>query len=313
MGKKAVVFSGQGAQAVGMGKDLAEAYPECKALYAKADQILGYSLSKICFEGPVEELTKSNNCQPAIFVTSIACYTALLKEAPGVRFDATAGLSLGEWSALHMAGVLSFEDTLRVLEARGRFMQEACEARAGGMVSVIGLSVDKLQKVCQATGAEISNINSPEQMVLSGDKEAVRKAEEMAKQEGAGKTVMLNVAGAYHSSLMAPAAARLEAFLQGITFKAPAVPVASNATGSYHGNVDEIRKNMVRQVTSTVRWVECVQGISAAGIERYVECGPGKILTGLIKRIDSKAFLNSIQDLATLKKAAAELSAAAAG
>ena len=307
VGKKAIVFAGQGAQFVGMGKDLVEAYPECRDLYRKADEILGYSLSKICFDGPVEMLTKSNNCQPAIFVTSIACHIALMKEAPGTTFDAAAGLSLGEWSALHMAGSISFEDGLRVLEARGRFMQDACEAREGGMVSVIGLSADQLLKVCAATGVEVSNINSPEQMVLSGERGAVRKAEEMAKLEGAIRTVMLNVAGAYHSSLMAPAAERLEGFLQGISFKASTIPVVSNVTGAFHGSVDEIRKNMVRQVTSTVRWVACVQSIRDTGVDRYVECGPGRILSGLIKRIDSKAFLHSIQDLATLKKANVEL------
>lgn len=311
--KKAIVFAGQGAQFVGMGKDLVEAYPECRALYEKADEILGCPLSKLCFEGPVEELTKSNNCQPAIFVTSIACHIALMKEASGTAFDAAAGLSLGEWSALHMAGTLSFEDALRVLEARGRFMQEACEMKDGAMVSVMGLSADQLQKICAATGVEVSNLNSSEQTVLSGERECIRKAEEMARTEGASRTVVLNVAGAYHSRLMRPAAERLEGFLKGISFRPPAIPVASNVTGAYHGNVDEIRRNMIRQVTSTVRWVDCVRNLKNAGVDRYVECGPGRVLSGLIKRIDSKAFLYGIQDLSSLKKTTMELSGVAGG
>jgi len=305
---RAVVFAGQGAQFVGMGKDLIEAYPECRTLYRTADEVLGYSLSKICLEGPVEDLTRSNNCQPAIFVTSIACLAALRKEVPGIRFAAAAGLSLGEWSALHAANVLSFEDTLRVLEARGRFMQEACEARDGAMVSVIGLSVDQLRKVCSEAGVEISNFNSPEQTVLSGDRVRIQKAEEIAKQMGAGRTVVLNVAGAYHSALMAPAAEKLGQFLTGVLFGKPSIPVVSNVTGRPHGVGDEIKATMVKQVTSSVQWVESIKYLGGEGVGGYVECGPGRILSGLIKRVDAKALLLSIQDVASLKKAMVELS-----
>ena len=303
MTDKAVVFAGQGAQFVGIGKDLAEAYPECRDLYAKADEVLGFPLSRICFEGPAEALTKSNNCQPAIFVTSMACYRALSREVPGLAFGAAAGLSLGEWSALHMAGVLSFDDVLRVLEARGRFMQEACEEREGGMISVLGLSVDKVRDIAAAAGMEIANLNSPEQTVLSGEKSRIPEVEKLAAAAGAKRAIPLNVAGAFHSRLMQSAALKLEGFLKTIPFKAPAIPVVANVTGAPHGGPDEIRQTMVQQVTSPVQWVASVQKMQQMGIRSYIECGPGKVLSGLIKRIDKEAGLLDTQDVATLKKA----------
>ena len=303
MSDRAVVFAGQGAQFVGMGKDLAEAYPACRALFGKADDVLGFQLSTLCFEGPIEELTRSNNCQPAIFVSSVACYTALGIERPGLAPAGAAGLSLGEWTALHVAGALSFEDTLRVLEARGRFMQEACGRRDGAMVSVMGLPAEKLREICAATGVEIANLNSPEQTVLSGERKGIVEAEKAAQAAGAKRTVMLNVAGAFHSALMAPAAARLEALLGTVPLKAPCLPVVANVTGRPHGGPDDIRRDMVRQVTSPVQWVSCVQWLAGQGVKKYVECGPGKVLSGLIKRIDREAQLADIQDVPTLKKA----------
>ena len=303
MKTRALVFAGQGAQAVGMGKDLAEAYPECRALFEKADSVLGFKLSALCFEGPIEELTKSSNCQPAIFAMSMACHAALRREAGAVTFSGTAGLSLGEWSALHVAGALGFEDTLRVLAARGRFMQEACDERQGGMVSVIGLAPDKLKEVCTAAGVEMANLNSAEQTVLSGEKARIVEAEKLAKAAGASRTVVLNVAGAFHSSLMASAAKKLEAFLAGIPFARPALPVLANVTGAPHGEPDEIRRTMVKQVTSPVQWLSTVERLKASGVTEYLECGPGKVLSGLIKRIDKDAAVSNIQDVATLKKA----------
>lgn len=302
MGNKALVFSGQGAQSVGMGKDLVEAYPFCRELYEKADEVLGYSISKICFEGPEEELTKSNHCQPAIFVTSIACYEALRSEAGDLEFAGMAGLSLGEWSALHAAGVLSFEDTLKVLEARGRFMQDACDACESGMVSIIGLSMAQLEEICSATGVYIANLNSEQQTVLSGEKQAVEQAAQMATDAGAKRAIVLNVAGAYHSPIMAPAAKRLEEVLASVEMKEPNVPVVANVTGKPHASVDDIRRDMIKQVTSSVRWLAGIQWFGANGVDSYVECGPGKVLSGLIKRIDKTASLNSIQDVPTLEK-----------
>ncbi len=299
---RAVVFSGQGAQFVGMGKDLAAAYPACRGLYEKADEVLGYALSKLCFEGPIEELTKSNHCQPAIFVTSVVCWTALRERLPGLRVAATAGLSLGEWSALHAAGVLSFEDALRVLEARGRFMQEACEERAGGMISLMGLTLAQTEQVCARTGCEIANLNAEGQIVLSGEMARIADAEKVAAELGAKRAVVLQVAGAFHSSLMASAAPRLEAVLAGMTFREPAIPVVANVTGKPHGNGDMIRREMVRQVTGTVHWYEGIAWMSGAGVDTFIECGPGKVLTGLIKRTAGTAALHNIQDCAGLDK-----------
>lgn len=309
MKKHAVVFAGQGAQFVGMGKDLAEAIPECRALFDRASATLGFDLFKLCSEGPIELLTKSDNCQPAIFVASMACYTALKGRVPGLQPAGMAGLSLGEWTALHAAGALSFEDTVKILRARGQFMQEACDERQGGMVSVMGLPMAELEKICVLIGVQIANINSTEQIVLSGDKAGIAEAEKLAQAAGAKKTVPLTVAGAFHSKLMASAAAKLEALLAGVTFGRPGVPVLSNVTGQPHGEPADIKAAMVRQVTSSVRWVSDIDWLKQAGVTDYVECGPGKVLAGLIKRIDKDAASVSIQDAATLDKAVAALNA----
>lgn len=303
MSKRAIIFSGQGAQFVGMGKDLADAYPSCKALYDKADEVLGYELSKICFEGPAEELKKSNHAQPAIFVTSIACYTALKEQKADLEVSMMAGLSLGEWSALHAAGAMSFEDTLRVLETRGRAMQEACEETEGSMVSVIGLSMDQLSEICESTGVEMANLNSEAQTVLSGELAKIEKAAAMATEMGAKRAIVLQVAGAFHSSLMASATPKLEAVLNSVDIQATSVPVVANVTGQAHGGADDIRREMLKQVTGSVHWYESINAMTANGVGEFIECGPGKVLTGLIKRIAERGTpLHSIQDIATLEK-----------
>ncbi len=300
MSKIAILFPGQGAQSVGMGKELAEQVPECRALFDRAGEVLGFDLAHICFDGPVEELTKSNHAQPAIFVVSAAAYAALKRERPDLQPAAVAGLSSGEWAALYAAGVVSFEDTLRVLEARGRFMQKACEQEPGGMLSVIGLSVDQLESIATECSIQVANLNSPEQTVLSGRVQGIEQAEGMAKEAGAKRAIRLNVAGAFHSELMEPAARELAAFLEGITFSAPGVPVVSNVFGRPFASVDEIRAGMVRQVTESVRWVEDIQWMTAQGIATYMECGPGKVLSGLVKRIDKQASIHNIQDHASI-------------
>ncbi len=300
MSKQAILFAGQGAQFVGMGQDLAAAYPACQALFDKADEVLGYSISDICFNGPAEELTKTKHCQPGIFVASIACYTALKAEKPELEFAAAAGLSLGEWSALHMAGALTFEDTLKVLEARGRFMQEACDATDGGMLSVIGLDLTQLEAVCAQTGVFIANLNSPAQTVLSGPKAGIAAAEAAAKEAGAKRAIVLPVAGAYHSELMASAAPKLAEVLASVEIATPSIPVISNVTGKAHGSPDEIRATMVKQVTNSVHWYEGIDVIKAAGVTACVECGPGKVLSGLMRRLDRDMGMANIQDAATL-------------
>lgn len=302
MADRAVVFAGQGAQTVGMGRDLADAYPECRTLFTKADEILGYELSTICFDGPAEALTKSNHCQPAIFVTSVACYTALCLEQGDPGFKAAAGLSLGEWSALHMAGALSFEDAIRVLEARGRFMQEACEERDGTMVSVIGLAAGKVREIAEQAGVEVANLNSEAQTVLSGERSGIECAAKLADEAGAKRAIVLNVAGAFHSSLMQSAATKLEQTLAGVRIAIPRLPVVANVTGRPHADPDGIRRDMVRQVTGSVQWLSCIQWLMDNGVSEYVECGPGRVLSGLIKRIDREAKTHTIQDVETLGK-----------
>jgi [acyl-carrier-protein] S-malonyltransferase len=298
---QAILFPGQGAQAVGMGKDLAAAMPECRALFDRAGAILGYDLASICFEGPIEKLTISAHAQPGIFVASLACWAAYRLTFPGRKFAYAAGLSSGEWTALHVAGAVGFEDALKVLEARGRLMQQACEATPGGMLSVIGAETSALERICRETDIEMANLNSREQTVLSGRKEGVDAAEKLCKELGLRKIIRLNVAGAFHSRLMRPAADQFAAVLAGIPFKAPAFPVVANVTGRPHGSPDEIRQAMVAQVYSPVRWYEGIESMKAQGVTQYLECGPGKVLSGLVKRIDKGALLHNIQQLSDLE------------
>ena len=292
-----------------MGRDLAEAYPECKALYTRANEILGYDLARLCWEGPESELQKSNHCQPAIFVTSAVCCRALRRERDTLAIQSTAGLSLGEWAALWLAEAVSFEEVLRILEVRGRFIQDACEERAGAMLSVIGLDPALLKTVAARAGVEIANYNSPEQTVLSGAREGIQAAETLVKEAGAKRAILLNVAGAYHSTLMASAAKRLEEFIRDVPIRPPCLPVISNVTGQPHGMPDDIRRQMVLQVTSPVQWVACVQRLQQQGVTRYIECGPGRVLSGLVKRIYPEAELNNVQDCPSLTKTIANLPA----
>ncbi len=307
MSKIGLLFSGQGAQAPGMGKDLAAQDPDCRALYTRGNAVLGYDLAEICFNGPESELTKSHHCQPAIFLTSMACYTALNKARPGLAVAAVAGLSLGEWTALHMAGALTLDDTLKVLAARGRFMQDACEARAGGMLSVIGLEREQLEAICERTGCGIANLNSPAQTVLSGPLEQIAEAEREAKAMGAKRAIALPVAGAFHSPLMAPAVPRLEAVLDTVDVVAPVIPVVANVSGRPHGDPASIRRDMLRQVTASVHWYESIEWMTANGVDTIIECGPGTVLTGLVKRIVKDVALYNVQNAEDAEKVAAAL------
>ncbi|MCL1909666.1 MAG: ACP S-malonyltransferase [Kiritimatiellaeota bacterium] len=304
MTKFTSLFAGQGAQAVGMGKDLAEAFPECAALFARADEILGFPISKICFEGPAEELTKTNICQPAIFTMSAAAFTAFKKTNPGIEFSAAAGLSLGEWTALWSAGAISFEETLRVLEARGRFMQEACDAQASGMVSILRVPAEVAEQIAVASGCTVSNYNSSEQTVLSGGKEQIAEAAKLATEKGA-RAMVLQVAGAYHSKFMEPAAAKLAPILAAAEITAPRIPVLSNFTGKPHGAPDEIRAAMLAQITGSVRWTENMKWIGGGDASAtLIEFGPGKVLTGLAKRELPTAALHNVSDCASASASA---------
>ncbi len=294
------VFAGQGAQVPGMGKDFAEADATAMELFDKANAVLGFDLKTICFEGPAEALTKSNVCQPAIFVTSYAAYLALQKRR-ATPFAAAAGLSLGEWGALCAAGVLDFDATLTVLEARGRFMQEACEATPSGMIAIVGASSAQLDELCAKTGCTPANINSAAQVVLSGDKAQIAAAATTAKELGIKRAIPLATAGAFHSKFMQPAREKLAPVLDGITFHAPKIPVISNVTGKVHSSDPaEIKDVMLRQVTETTRWADDIAAAKELGCTRFIEFGPGKVLSGLIKKIDAALTTLNVSDLATL-------------
>ena len=301
------IFAGQGAQVPGMGRDFAEADAETMKLFDTANAVLGFDLKKVCFEGPDEELTKSNICQPAIFVTSYAAYLALQKRK-SVPFACAAGLSLGEWGALCAAGVLDFDSTLKVLEARGRFMQEACELEPSGMIAIVGASPDQLAALCEKSGCTVANINSSAQQVLSGSKEAIASAAVVAKELGIKRALPLATAGAFHSRLMAPAREKLAPVLDGIEFKAPKFPVLSNITGKPHSSdPGEIRAMMLEQVTGTTNWAADVETAKSLGCDRFVEFGPGKVLSGLIKKIDPALTTLNVADMASLDATVAAL------
>lgn len=305
MAKSAIIFPGQGSQVVGMGKDLAENIPACKELFDRATAVLGYDLSDVCFNGPIEKLTISTNTQPAIFVHSVASATAWKLSHPDARWDYAAGHSIGEWTALHFAGAVGFEDAVRAIRSRAQFMQEACEAQPGAMLAVIGAEKSVLQKVCADSGAQAANFNSAEQVVLSGHKDAIDKAEALAKEAGLRKVIRLQVAGAFHSALMKPAADRLAAVLDTIQFSKPTIPVLSNVTATPHTDPASIKRLMIEQIYSSVRWCECVEWMRDQGVTSYLECGPGKVLSGLVRRIDKAATLHSVADRSGLQPAAA--------
>ncbi|MEA2069120.1 MAG: ACP S-malonyltransferase [Verrucomicrobiota bacterium] len=299
--KRAIIFPGQGSQTVGMGKDLADAIPECKALFDQANEILGYDLASICFEGPQEELNKSNHAQLGIFVASAAAFQALELRQPGLEYDLLAGHSLGEWTALHVAGVVGFEDTINILKARGEAMQAACEENPGAMLAVMNLDGEELVKISAEAGCHVANFNSLAQTVLSGTAESIDKAEELVKAAGAKRAIRLPVAGAFHSPLMQPAADRMAAYLSAVDFAEEKVPVLSNVTAQPHGNAS-VKDDMVKQITSSVQWVRIVQWLAGNGVEEIIECGPGKVLAGLIKRIDKTVAVRNIGQLTDLEK-----------
>ena len=295
------IFAGQGAQVPGMGKDLAESDAELMALFDKANSVVGFDLKKICFEGPAEELTKSNICQPAIFVTSYAAYLALQKKS-NISFACAAGLSLGEWGALCAAGVLDFDATIRVLEARGRFMQEACEATPSGMIAIVGASAEQLCELCAKSGCTVANINSAAQQVLSGSKDEIASAATIAKELGIKRAIPLATAGAFHSKYMQSAREKLAKVLKDIPFSTPRFPVLSNITGEQHKNDGEaIKAAMLEQVTGTTNWAADVEKAKALGCTRFIEFGPGKVLSGLIKKIDPALETLNVGDLASLE------------
>jgi len=303
----ALIFPGQGAQRVGMGREFYETSEAARTIFDQADRLLGNDLKSVIFEGPPEKLTQTAFCQPAILTVSVAALKALQAHPQfqnlAVRF--AAGLSLGEYSALVAAGALTFEDALRLVERRAFFMEEAARLAQGTMAAVIGFDRDRLLKICSETGAEVANFNSPEQIVITGGLEKVREACRRIQAEGptraedpargAKSVIPLEVSGAFHSSLMQPAARKFEGELKKVSFQSCRIPVVSNVHAQPHRDPDSIRRDLARQIVSSVRWEESVRTIASQGITDFIEIGPGKVLKGLVRRIDPSLRVCTIE------------------
>ncbi len=300
-----LLFAGQGAQAVGMGKDLAAEYDSARELFAKADEILGYSISDVMFEGPKEELTRTSRCQPALFVHGLACLELIRDH---IEIAGAAGLSLGEFTAHTAAGTFDFETGLDIVAKRGQFMEEATDSTEGAMAAMIGGDEDAVRKLAGDCDVDMANFNTPGQIVLSGTTAGIDKAVENAKANGIKLAKKLDVAGAYHSRLMMSAQEKLEAELAGAELKTPNAPVICNVEAREVSEPDDIRKTMVAQVSGSVRWSESMEEFIRRGETVFLELGPGGQLAGMMKRIDRSAKVFSVTDVETLKAAIEGLS-----
>jgi [acyl-carrier-protein] S-malonyltransferase len=303
MSKTAWVFPGQGSQAVGMCRDLYDNVRSAKNIFEEADRSLGFALSRLCFEGPEEELRQTINAQPALVTAAFACLEAA-RELNGENLTPpayTAGHSLGEYTALAAAGVFDFPTAVRLARERGRLMHEVGQQHAGGMAAIIGLEEGKLAEVCRQSGTVIANINCPGQIVISGAAEDIARAMELARAAGAARTIPLQVSGAFHSPLMEPIIPSMSAVIHATAFSDPAIPVIANMTAKPLTTTEAVKEELINQLTNPVQWQRSVEYMVAQGVDTFIEIGPGKVLTGLIRRINKDVTTLNINDLATAK------------
>ena len=303
MSNVVILFSGQGAQKVGMGKDLADAYPAAKELFEQADTALGYSLSEVMFNGPDEELTRTSRCQPALYLHGLACLAVLKEKVPALNPVAAAGLSLGEFTAHAAAGTFDFSTGLNLVAQRGTFMEEACEATQGSMAAMIGGDEEAVAQLAEDCGIDVANYNTIGQLVVSGSEEGVDKAVAEAKGRGIRMGKKLNVAGAYHSRLMQSAQDKLSGVLAETEIDEPGIPVVCNFAAREVSGSDDIKSMLEQQVTGSVRWTASMQKLIADGHTTFIELGPGKVLAGLMGRISKEVQVISVEDIDSLEAA----------
>ncbi|MEC7921300.1 MAG: ACP S-malonyltransferase [Chloroflexota bacterium] len=297
----AVVFPGQGSQVVGMGADLYESSEDAKSIFEEVNQTLDRNLSEIIFSGSQEDLNKTENAQPAITATSLACLAVFKEKYPKFQPNATAGHSLGEYTSLCASNSLSISDTIKLVSERGRLMQIACDKNPGGMVALIGMDIQTVEEVCREAGAYPSNINSEQQIIISGDNDALAIAVDLAKARGAKKAIKLSVGGAFHSILMEPARDSLIEFIETLDFKDPEIPLIGNVNAEPLTSSEDIKNELIDQLMSCVQWNDTIKYMSANGYDQFIEFGPGKVLSGLIKRIDSNCSTSNIDSLEALE------------
>lgn len=308
MNQFVLLFSGQGAQKVGMGKDFAENSATAREMALKADQALGFSISQIMFEGPEEELTKTSRCQPALYLHGLMALALLRERLPNFTPLAAAGLSLGEFTAHAAAGTFSFEEGLKIVGKRGAFMEEACNATVGSMAALIGGDEEKVYELAKATDVDVANLNAPGQIVLSGTVAGIDDAVAKAKDFGIRRAIKLNVAGAYHSRLMQSAQDKLAVELAALELNTPSIPVVCNFAATPVSDAAEIRSMLEKQVTGSVRWTASIQKLIEMGHRNFLELGPGKVIAGLVSKIDKDCVVHSIEDLASLESTIEALS-----